>query len=321
MVQVVDQPVGVGGDAQHPLLEGALDHRVVAAFAAAFVGDFFVGQHGAQTRAPVHLDVGEVGQAVFVEQAQLLIGGELVPFAQADGRAGEGFDVLLVAGPVQLGVGGQQIVFAFQLLDQVRDGHGFALNRVVVAVVKLQEDPLGPLHKARVGGGQAAVPVVAEAQLLELADHVFDVAFGGDPRVHVVLDGVLLGGQAKGVEAHGVQHVEPAHAAVAAGDVGGDEAQGVAHVQPHPAGIGEHVQHVVLGLGGVEVRVAGVGGAEGFGVGPAGLPLGFDGLEVVFHGAASLSGVAGRALRLAPTGRGAPIAERVPGWTGVFCGP
>ena len=81
VVQVVDQPVGVGGDAQHPLLEAALDHGVVAAFAAALVGDFFVGQHGAQARAPVDLDVGEVGQAVLVEQAQLLVGGELVPLA------------------------------------------------------------------------------------------------------------------------------------------------------------------------------------------------------------------------------------------------
>ena len=100
-----------------------------------------------------------------------------------------------------------------------------------------------------------------------------------------VFDGVLLGGQAKGVEAHGVQDVVAAHAFVAGDDVGGDVAQRVADVQPDARGVGEHVHAKVLGLAGVKPFVAGVPDVEGLGVGPALLPLSFDLLEVVFHGA------------------------------------
>ena len=46
------QPVGIGGDAQHPLPQRLRDDRVVAALAPA-VDDFLVGQHRAQRRAPV----------------------------------------------------------------------------------------------------------------------------------------------------------------------------------------------------------------------------------------------------------------------------
>jgi hypothetical protein len=49
-VEVVDQPVGVGGDAHHPLAHVALEHREVAAVAAPVGGDLLVGQHGAQAR-------------------------------------------------------------------------------------------------------------------------------------------------------------------------------------------------------------------------------------------------------------------------------
>ena len=63
-VEVVDQPVGVGGDPHHPLPQRALEHREVAAVAAAVGGDLLVGQHRAQPGAPVHRRLGDVGQAV-----------------------------------------------------------------------------------------------------------------------------------------------------------------------------------------------------------------------------------------------------------------
>jgi hypothetical protein len=42
------QPVGVRGDPHHPLAHVALEHREVAAVAAALGGDLLVGEHRAQ---------------------------------------------------------------------------------------------------------------------------------------------------------------------------------------------------------------------------------------------------------------------------------
>ena len=104
------------------------------------------------------------------------------------------------------------------------------------------------------------------------------------------LDGVLFGGEAEGVEAHWVQDVESMGPLIPADDIGGDEAQRVPDVQPDAAGVGEHIEHVKLRPPGVEGVVAGVGRVEGFLLGPSGLPLVFDSVEVVRHGATSLSG-------------------------------
>ena len=89
-------------------------------------------------------------------------------------------------------------------------------------------------------------------------------------------DGVLLGGQTEGVVAHGVEHVEALHPLVAADDVGGGVALGVADMQARTAGVGKHVEHVVLGLGGIEALVTRAGGAEGLLGVPALLPLGLE---------------------------------------------
>ena len=69
VLQVVDEPVGVGRDPHVPLPQAALEHREVAALRAPVGGDLLVGQHGAQTRAPVHGRLGDVRQAVRVQHA------------------------------------------------------------------------------------------------------------------------------------------------------------------------------------------------------------------------------------------------------------
>ena len=56
-VEIVEQALGVGGDAQHPLAHRFADDRKAADFAFA-VDDFFVGEHGAEFRAPVHRRFG-----------------------------------------------------------------------------------------------------------------------------------------------------------------------------------------------------------------------------------------------------------------------
>ena len=143
-------------------------------------------------------------------------------------------------------------------------------------LVELQKDPLGPLVIARIGRVDLAVPVVRKAQAFELSPEAGDIAFGGDARMRVCLDRVLLGRQPEGVPSHRMEHVIAFHAPVASHDVGGRIAFGMPYVQPGPAGIGKHVEHVVLGLVRIEARLTGTGRPEGFMLVPVTLPLFFD---------------------------------------------
>ena len=68
LVEVGEQPVGVVGDPEEPLLELALHDRGAAALAAA-VDDLLVGEHGRVLRAPLDRRLGPVGEAA-LEQAQ-----------------------------------------------------------------------------------------------------------------------------------------------------------------------------------------------------------------------------------------------------------
>ena len=65
-VEVGQQPVGVIGDLEEPLLEVALDHLGPAALAAA-VDHLLVGQHGGVLGAPLDRRLGPVGEAALVE--------------------------------------------------------------------------------------------------------------------------------------------------------------------------------------------------------------------------------------------------------------
>ena len=115
------------------------------------------------------------------------------------------------------------------------------------------EDPLRPAHVARVGGVDLAVPVVGEAERLELLAVARDVARGRHARVLAGLHRVLLGGQTERVPAHRVEHVEAAHALVAREHVGRDVALRVTDVQPLAGRVREHVEHVVLRPRGIDL--------------------------------------------------------------------
>ena len=78
-VEVGEQPLGVRGDAQHPLLQRALEHGMVAALAAAVGGDLLVGEHGAERRAPVDRRLVEVREAVRVDDRRARVGVEIDP--------------------------------------------------------------------------------------------------------------------------------------------------------------------------------------------------------------------------------------------------
>ena len=157
---------------------------------------------------------------------------------------------------------GQHGLAAFAPVDQ---GH-LAVDQVPFP--HLQEHELFPAVVAGVAGGELPLPVQGVAQLLELAAHVIDIAVGPGGGVGVVRDGGVLGRHAEGVPAHGVQHVVAPHALDPGHHVADGVDPDVAHVDA-PAGVGEHLQHVVFGLGLVQ------GHLEDAGLFPALLPPGF----------------------------------------------
>jgi hypothetical protein len=65
-VEIVEQPIGVGGDAQHPLLHHPLLDRIAGLDVDAVL-DLLVGQDRAERRAEVDRHLGLVGQAPLVE--------------------------------------------------------------------------------------------------------------------------------------------------------------------------------------------------------------------------------------------------------------
>ncbi|MGX1120660.1 hypothetical protein RKD37_006023 [Streptomyces ambofaciens] len=235
LVQVVQQPVGVGRDAHVPLAQLGLEDGEVAALGAAVGGDLLVGQHGAQPGAPVDRRVGGVGQP---EPAQ-----DVGALGLAQGA------------PRAPGVARDRPLTGGELRDQLGDRAGLPRLVVVPGVEDLQEDPLGPLVVLGVDRGERPALVVAQAQPAQLALHVLHVGLGGHARVRAGLHGVLLGGQAEGVEAQGVQDVVAGHPLEAGEDVGGDVAQGVADVQARTGRVREHVHDELLGLGD-QLRVA-----------------------------------------------------------------
>ena len=73
------QPVGVGGDAHHPLAQRSPEDGEVAPLAAAVGGDLLVGQHRAQRRAPVDRRLVAVGEPVRVDDLPALDLGRARP--------------------------------------------------------------------------------------------------------------------------------------------------------------------------------------------------------------------------------------------------
>ena len=142
---------------------------------------------------------------------------------------------------------------------------------------ELEEDPLGPLVVAGVGGVDLPLPVKGVAQHLELTAEVLNVVVGHLGGVDVVFDGVVLGGQAEGVIAHGEQHIVAVHPALPGHHVHGGVGPGVAHMEALTGGVGEFHQGIEFGL------VAVVGGLVGPLLQPFLLPLGLNARKIVLQ--------------------------------------
>src|SRR5262249_38260205 len=146
---------------------------------------------------------------------------------------------------------------------------------VVPGVEQLQEDPLGPLEVIGISRIDLTVPVVTEAEHLNLPAEVVDVLLCIHARMNAGLDRVLLRWQAERVPAHRVQDIEATAPAITAQDIGGGVALGMTDVQTGPAGIGEHVEDVALG------PIRRIGRAKGLVLQPEALPAWFDILRMV----------------------------------------
>ena len=114
--------------------------------------------------------------------------------------------------------------------------------------------------------------------MMRIQHEVGNVLLGNDGGVDVVLDGVVLRGQAKGIKADGEQHIVTLHPLLAADDVHGGEGTGVAHMEALTGGIGE-LDEVVELLPGL---VPGDGG-EGLFLQPLLLPFLFNGGKIVLQ--------------------------------------
>ena len=94
--------------------------------------------------------------------------------------------------------------------------------------------------------------------------------------MHAVFHRELFGRQPKSIETHGMQNIMPRHALMTRHDIGRDIAQRMANMQAHTRGIGEHIEHVILGLGSVEAFIARPETAESLLGLPMRLPFRFD---------------------------------------------
>ena len=244
-VQVTQQTSGIGRHAQAPLAHDFLLHGI-AATNRQTLAHLVVGQHSAQLGTPVHHRVAQIGDAVVHEHVIVLNLGHGVPLLGGK-RVGAVGVRIATLGTVLL-----------KMSHQFIDGARLVEFGVVITLEHLQEGPLCPLVIFGVTGAHLAVPVIAETNLVQLLTVACDVLVGGDFRVLARLDGILLGGQAVGIIAHGMQHVETALALVARIDVAGDVAQRMSHVQTRSRRIREHIQHIELGTVIVDVALVGV---------------------------------------------------------------
>ena len=156
------------------------------------------------------------------------------------------------------------------------DGHAGLVGQAVL--VHLQEYPLRPLVVLGVGGVDYAVPVEAVAEHLQLLRKALYVALRDVVRMHVVGYGVVLGGQAEGVEAYREEDVLALHAALARHDVHRGVRPGMTDMQSLSGGIRELDQGEELLLG----PVAGHG-LVGLVLKPVILPFLFYTREIVAH--------------------------------------
>ena len=158
-------------------------------------------------------------------------------------------------------------------------------------LVQIEEQRLLLPVIIRLARGQLAAPVDGETEALQLRLHAGDVVAGPAAGMDALFHRRVLGGHAKGVPAHRVQHLKPLHPPRAREHVAHRVVAHVADMDP-PRGVWKHLQDIGAGLG------AGIIGAEALGGVPRLLPADVGGLGVELFGhAGAIAGLAGVCIR------------------------
>ena len=231
-------------------------------------GKVDLGALGATDPVGLHLldALGPAGELLqVVEQLLRVLGNLEVP--------------LLKVALLGLGAATPALALGDLLVGQNGLAGGAPVDRVLLAVdqalfPQLLKDPLTPAVVVGAAGLDHAIQIVGEAHALHRGERLVHVLVRPSGSLRIVLDGGVLGGQTKGIEADGVQHVVAAHAGLTGHGIADGVVARVAHVQVARR-IREHLEHILLGLGGV-----GVDGKE-VGVLPGLHPPGLNGLRVV----------------------------------------
>ena len=113
---------------------------------------------------------------------------------------------------------------------------------------------------------------------MQLAGEVLDVGLGDHGWVHMVLDGKVLSGQAKGIIPDGEKDIVAVHPLLSGDDVHCGVGTGVTDVETCTGGIGELHQAVELGLALDEVL-----GLIGLFFLPLLLPFLLNGTKIILH--------------------------------------
>ena len=247
-VQIFQQTLGIVRDPEHPLAHRLAMARMPASLGTAVV-DFLVGQYRAQFGTPPDGNLVEISQTLGVDVVVLFLLTE--PLGHR----------------------------------KLADGTPFALVMIVPGIEKQLEDPLSPAIVVGVGGADLAVPIVGKAERFDLPLKSLNVLLRCYRRMSSGGHGILLGGQTESVPSHGVEHIEAGHPAPSGQDIGGRITFRMTDVQSGSAGIRKHIQHVILGLIGVEIRVTRTGCPESVVLLPVLLPFRLDrsGIVTVIH--------------------------------------
>ena len=231
-------------------------------------GKVDLGALGAADPVGLHLldALGPAGELLQVVEQLLGVLGDLeVP--------------LLKVALLGLGAAAPALALGDLLVGQNGLAGGAPVDRVLLAVdqalfPQLLKDPLTPAVVVGAAGLDHAIQIVGEAHALHRGERLVHILIRPGGSLRVVLDGGVLGRQAKGVKADGVQHVVAAHAGLTGHGIADGIVASVAHVQVARR-IREHLEHILLGL-----AVVGVDGKE-VRVLPGLHPLGLNGLRVV----------------------------------------
>ena len=231
-------------------------------------GKVDLGALGATDPVGLHLldALGPAGELLqVVEQLLRVLGNLVVP--------------LLKVALLGLGAAAPALALGNLLVGQNGLTSGAPVDRVLLAIDQalfphLLKDPLTPAVVVGAASLDHAIQIVGEAHALHRGERLVHVLIRPGGSLRVVLDGGVLGGQAKGVKADGMQHVVAAHAGLTGHGIADGIVARVAHVQVARR-IREHLEHILLGL-----AVVGVDGKE-VGVLPGLHPLGLNGLRVV----------------------------------------